>query len=116
MKKWEELSLAENLDKKHDIIRWIANWLKPYTQAVINRVLVKRDEILSNDVALNLLKELYERETKETKDFEFSIEFLLDDFEKFSEYDPHNHCLTHSGSYRDILYDWFISDSKRKEE
>lgn len=30
------------------------------------------------------------------------------EFETFKQYDPHNHPLTHSHSYRDILHDVYI--------
>lgn len=106
-KNWEELSDAE----KRDISSWFANWLKSYTEKVIIHVLEKRAEIINNPFAMNLLKELYDREHKEREDFNCSIRNLLDDFETFKKYNPHNHVLEHAGSYRDVLYDMYIRDS-----
>ena len=36
------------------------------------------------------------------------IILLLENFEEFKQYDTHSHILTHSKSYRDILYDMYI--------
>lgn len=104
MKSFDEMEYTE----KKEIAALFAAWLKPYTQKVIVAVLEKRDEIISNDFVMELLKELYARQVKENYEFTNSIHNLLDDLELFAEYDPHNHPLTHSGSYRDILYDMYI--------
>jgi hypothetical protein len=106
-KNWEELSY----DQKSEFSKWFANWLKNYTEKVIIAVLEKRDEILNNESSLNLLKELYFREQKENIDFEHSIRNLLDNFDDFKKYNPHNHVLEHAGSYRDVLYDLYIRDT-----
>ena len=106
-KSWEELSY----DQKREFSKWFANWLKNYTESVIMKVLEKREEILANEFSMNLLKELYFREAKEKVDFENSMRSLLDNFETFKDYNPHNHVLEHSGSYRDVLYDMYIRDT-----
>ena len=103
-KKFDELNYTE----QHDIARLFTCWLHPYTHEVVVRVLARRDEILANDSAMSMLKELYQREQDEVKDELNSIRCLLENFETFKEYDIHNHPLTHSGSYRDILYDLYI--------
>lgn len=41
------------------IRRNIANWLRPYTDAVIKKVIANIEEVLKNQVALNMLNELY---------------------------------------------------------
>ena len=105
MKKFEEFEYEE----RKEIKSLFANWLNNYTHEVIIKVLAKRDEIINNEFAMKLLRELKEREEKEDKEFERSIEALLDDFDKFNEYDPHNHPTTHSGSYRDILRDMYFA-------
>ena len=104
MKKFEEMEINE----RNEICLLFANWLQRYTDEVIITVLERRDEIINNEFAMNLLKELKEREEKESKEFAHSIGCLLNDFEDFKEYDPHNHPMTHASSYRDVLYDMFI--------
>lgn len=104
MKKFDELKL----DERNEIVMLFSTWLKGYTHEVIVKVMSRRDEILNNDFAMNLLKELKEREEKEYNDFMHSVGNLFYDFETFSEYDPHNHPLTHARSYRDILHDMYI--------
>lgn len=96
------------LEERNEIVLLFAYWLKQYTHEVIVKVLAKRDEIINNDFAMNLLKELKARGEKETKEFADEIGSMFYDFEAFKEFDPHNHPLTHAGSYRDILYDMYI--------
>lgn len=95
-------------DKRHRIVLLFSNWLKNYTHEVIVRVLNKRDEIINNEFAVELLEQMYQREQKEATEFQNSMQNLLDDFDTFKEFDPHNHVLEHSGSYRDVLYDMYI--------
>lgn len=104
MKKFEDLTR----DERDEIVLLFSNWLRHYTHEVIIKVMEKRDEIINNEFAMNLLKELKEREEKEKADFDNNIGSLFYDFEDFTEYDPHNNPLTHAGSYRDILYDMYI--------
>lgn len=104
MNKWENLSYSEQCE----VAELFTVWLKPYTKQVINRVARRADEILENEHAMNLIRELYKRETKEQKDFESHIKCLLDDYKAFAKHSPHNHALTHAESYRNILYDMYI--------
>lgn len=104
MKEFEKMDKYE----KDYIETLFVNWLKYYTHEVICSVLKKRDEIINNEFAMNLLKELDSREFEERHEFKRNISNMLNDFETFSQYDPHNHALTHAGSYRDILYDMYI--------
>ena len=104
MKRIKDLSYEE----KKEIDALFANWLKSYTHEVIVKVMELREEIINNEFAMNLLRELKKREEEEKKDFERSIASLLGAFDDYKEYNPHNHPLTHAGSYRDILYDMFI--------
>lgn len=104
MRKFEEFKLEE----RKKITMLFANWLKDYTHEVIINVLEKRDEIINNDFAMNLLIELKELEEKENIDFNHYIGNLLSEYDIFKEYNPHNHPLTRSNSYRDVLYDMFI--------
>lgn len=105
MKKFEELEY----DERKEITSLFANWLKKYSHEVIITVISRRDEIINNEFVMNMLRELKAREEKEEKEFAHSIGYLLNDFESFKEYDPHNNPLTHSGSYRDILRDLYFN-------
>lgn len=97
----------EKLNDK-EFIELLANWLHIYTDDVVKRVMKKVDEIKNNDFALSLLKELYDRDNDEYEDFRSSIASLYYDYDNFSEYDVHNHPISHAKSYRDVLYDMFI--------
>ena len=94
--------------EREKIIDLFTTWLRPYTHEAILKVLKRRDEIINNEFAMKLLDELHARSVKEAHDFRFSIDCLLDDFDGFAEFDPHNHAISHAGSYRDVLYDMYI--------
>ena len=104
MKKYEELSF----DEKMEVRALFTIWLSRYTHEVVNKVMEKSQEIINNEFAMMMLKELAKRENDETADFETHIEALFTDYEEFKKYNPHNHPLQHSGSYRDVLYDMYI--------
>ena len=104
MRKFEELTIGE----KKEITLLFANWLHSYTHEVVVRVLEKREDILNNEFAMNLLKELKERDEKELNDFNNSIGSLFMDFDDYKGYDVHSHPITHAKSYRDVLYDMYI--------
>ena len=104
MKKFEDFTY----DEQKEIRELFANWLKEYTEEVIYRVMERAEEIINNEFAMNLLMELAKREKEESEDFYRSISRLLDNIENAKTCHPHNHPLTHAGSYRDILYDMFI--------
>lgn len=88
-----------------------ANWLRPYVHAIIKDVILRKDKIISNEYAVGLLRELYWRELDERSDFESDIRMMFD-HPDFTKYDPHTHPLTHSESYRHILYDMYIDGIK----
>lgn len=104
MRKFNEMSY----DEREEVVELFANWLDMYTEEVIKKVLAKADEIINNEMAMMLLKELKERDEKECRDFSRSIKHLLDDYEVFAEHKVRATCLTHAGSYRDVLYDMYI--------
>ena len=104
MKKYEEMTIKE----KDEVIELFSNWLEPYSMDAINYVLKRKDDVISNDFAMNLLIELKEREEKEKNEFKNDIGYLFDSYDEFKEYDPHIHLLTHGKSYRDVLFDMFI--------
>lgn len=94
--------------KKNHIVRLFSVWLCRYTHEVIVKVMERRNEIITNNFAISLLENLADREEKEREDFAHSIGTMMRDFDTFKKFDPHNHPVTHAGSYRDILYDLFI--------
>lgn len=88
--------------------RKLQTWLAPYTDEVYAKVMKQMDDILDSDFAINLINELYEREQKEKEEEVRTILFSLGHEKDVEEYGLHNGCLTHSKSYRDVLYDMFI--------
>lgn len=102
--KIEDLSYTE----RKEVARLFGNWLKKYTGAVVVKVMARSEEILNNEFAMHLLKELSDRQDKEEKAFVDHMESLLEHYDDFKEYDPHNNPLEHSNSYRDVLYDMYI--------
>lgn len=104
MKTFKDLSF----DERKEIAPLLANWLRRYSDSVIKNIAQRIDEIISNEFSMNLLKELYERENKENEDFQHSLCNLFNNFDIFSEYDIYNYPLSHSQSYRDVLFDMYI--------
>ena len=105
MKRFELMETKE----REEIIELFTNWLKNYTHDVIVKVMEQKNEIINNEFAMNLLRELYKREQKENIEFERSIKSLFCSLDEFRSYDAHNHPLTHSKSYRDILRDMYFA-------
>lgn len=103
-KKFNELKLEE----RKEIAELFTNWLGKYTDEVIKKVLERADEIINNEMAMHLLRELKARDEKEYSELTDSIRFLMEDFESFSGHDARSTCLTHAKSYRDVLYDMYI--------
>lgn len=112
MKKFSEASYSE----QREIKEWVFTWLNRYVDDIIKEVLSKADEILNNDMALTLLKELHERETEEEERTKSQISSLIDDFETWSKYSVRHRYVSHSNSYRDVLYDLYIKDIKLEKE
>ncbi len=92
----------------------LANFCRIYTNEICNRVIRQSERISKDSFILNALHELRVREEKERKEFidNFSwrlkktVSKLPDDM----SYDLHNHPITHSRSYRDVLYDLLVKD------
>lgn len=103
-KKFEELTLEE----RNEVKELFTNWLRMYSHECILRAMEKAEDIINNDFAMNLLRELKTREEKEKEDFSRNIDMLFRDFNSFKEYDPHNHPLEHASSYRDVLRDMYL--------
>lgn len=101
MKKFDEYTIEE----RKEICSYLETWLVMYNNEVINKVLDNIDDIINNEFVMNMLKQLHERTLKEKEDFKRNLRFKL---ENDIDSDFHNKCLTHSNSYRDVLYDMYI--------
>lgn len=104
MKKWEDMTMEE----QRQIKAYFTTWLNCYTHEVIVKVMEKAEEIINDAGSMKMLEELHKRTTEERDEFYRSIGCLFDHFESNKKFDPHNHPLTHAGSYRDVLYDMYI--------
>ena len=104
MRKFNELDYTE----QKEIAALFYNWLKDYSEEVIKYVLPKTDEILSNDMAMMMIRELKEREEKENSELFNDIRHMMEDYDTWSKHSLRNNCLTHAGSYRNVLYDMYI--------
>ena len=98
----------------------LANFCKMYVSDVCNVVINQVPMILNNKHIMNLLHELRLREEQERIEFADRVgwrvyEVLFQDC-KENNFDLHNYCTTHSGSYRDVLYDMLIKNYKKEEE
>lgn len=105
MKKLSEMNYSE----RKEVAELFANWLSTYTDEVVKRAMSNADEIVANEFAMNLLKELKIREDKEKKSFAREIASLLEDYGTFNQFSLCSNCTTHSNSYRDVLYDMYIA-------
>lgn len=85
-------------------------WLTMYTDEVYKKVMGKMEEIINDEVAIKLIDELYQRSMKEKEDERRTIMYSLGQDDDIAKFGIHNHCLTHSDSYRDVLYDMYIKD------
>ena len=98
-----------SLKDQEILARKLQIWLGYYSQEVYEKVMRQMEEIINNEATLNLLDELYNRTLKEREEEVSTIRFSLGYEDQYS-YHLHNHCLTHSNSYRDVLYDMYIRD------
>lgn len=98
------------VETKEEFATKLQVWLGQYTNEVYRKVMGRMEEIINNEFALMLIDELYERTQKEIEDEVRNIQFSLGWEDDISKYSLHNHCLTHSSSYRTVLYDMFIDD------
>ena len=107
MKKLNELNWKET----KEFAALLHAWLDQYTAEVVKTVYPKLEEIYNNEFVMNLLRELKTRQEKEAhadeSDFLFMVRNACEG-EEFDKFGFSNHCLEHSKSYRDVLYDMFI--------
>lgn len=110
-KKLEQMTWEEH----DELAKLLAPWLESYTADVIGRVIDQMDDILANETAMMMIRELGKRTEKEEDEFRSNLMFI---FREKAEKDEdgyqsrlngiHNYCLEHSKSYRDVLYDMYI--------
>lgn len=100
------------LSEQKEFAKKLQVWLREYTQEVFEHVMKQMDEIISNEFALKMIDELYERTLKEEKDEIMHIEFALG-HEDVNLDGYHLHPLEHSNSYRDVLYDMYIRRNRK---
>lgn len=111
-----EFKLYPYNEEAKEIAKYISNWLQSYTHEVVIEVIKNHiEKIFADEHTQYLLKELYEREQEEIKSHINSISNYIWDFKTFSQYDLHNHCTSHSKSYRDVLYDMYIKTKKESK-
>lgn len=110
-KKLAEMDWMEH----EELARLLAPWLELYTKDVIGRVIDQLDDILANETAMMMIRELGEREEKEKCQFRSDLRYIFqakaekdeDGYQKRLDW-LRNYCLEHSKSYRDVLYDMYI--------
>lgn len=105
-----------NYGQQKEFADLMTTWLSEYSEEVIKHVIRHHAEnILQNETAMMMLRELQERESKERKDLRWDIESLLVNFEGSKDKKLRLNCLTHAGSYRNVLYDMYIKDMHDEE-
>lgn len=99
--KYEEMELAEQ--KEFTEMLW--SWLEGYTDEVINKAIKQKDDILNNETAMFMLKELHLRKKEEQEKYISDLRWKMErgDYE-FTRYDG----LTHSKAYGSVLADMYI--------
>ena len=104
-------------DEQKDLAEKLQAWLGMYTQEVIEHVMGQMDDIINNEMSMMMISELQQREQKEQKREIDQFYFSLKDIEEGNDkiWDIHSQVITHSNSYRDVLYDMYIRDRKRED-
>lgn len=109
MKKIEDYTLEE----QKELSELLETWLCYYTPEIIKKAMANINEIVSNENAMYLLRELNVRTKKERqkrKDCFKNYLFLFKDND-LSHLDLiHCNPLEHASSYRDVLFDMFIKE------
>lgn len=103
--KYAEMELAQ----RTEIAELFENWLSVYTEKVIGQVAVRADEIINDEFSMNLIRELKVRADKEKEERIWVFKYILNSTDG-DACGVHNHPLTHSKSYRDVLYDMYIKN------
>lgn len=110
MKKLNELNYTE----QKELAELLEAWLSKYTEKVIADVMPKVETIINDEMSMMMLRELKARQEDEAKDRRDSFEMLIRYQAKGEDQSLtleclHSHPLSHSGAYRHLLYDLYIS-------
>lgn len=108
MKKLNQLTY----DERKELSELLEAWLGCYVEEVIEKVMGQLEEIINNPMTMMMLRELKKRMEEEKKKRIDSFYWMVLDAsedEEFDEHCVHNHCMQHSKSYRDVLYDIYIA-------
>lgn len=98
------------LDQRIEVAALFENWLSMYTDKVISQVAVRAEEILNDEFSMKLIRELKVREDREKEVRIRKFKYILNG--ESDAIGVHVHPLTHSGSYRDVLYDMYIRSTE----
>ena len=115
----EELFDVKNDKFREELVLDIAYFCKLYVSELCDVVVSRIDFILENPGIQHLLRQLRIRGEQEQNEFNNKIGWRIYEvirqeiFE--SEFDIQNYCMTHAGSYRDVLYDFLIKNYKKEE-
>ena len=119
MKKINEL----NYNEENELSELLEAWLGTYTSEVVAKVMPQIEEIINNDLTMMMLRELKARQDKEKADRAQTFRFTLWSMKENNEESVkihidglHNHVLEHSGAYRHILHDLYITPTRYWEE
>ena len=107
------MKLSEmKLEERQELAELLEAWLSPYVDKVHVKVLNQLPQIVENEMAMKLLRELKARQDQEKEDRVREIRYRFWDLEENKKIADDSSfgssCLTHSKSYRDILYDLYI--------
>ena len=119
MKKLNEMNAKE----QKELAELLEAWLGGYTEEVISRVMGQINEIIENPMTMMMLRELKARREKEKAERVDSFRWIIGGIERNDQDcidrhidNFHNHCLTNSGSYRDVLHDLYINPKRYAEK
>gem|GEM_PF-4467564 len=105
-------------DQRKELAELLEAWLSMYVDEVYVKVMNQLPQIVENEMAMNFLRELKKRQDEEKEDRIRTIGcgFWTLEEDKKIEDDArlHTDCLSHSKSYRDVLYDMYIREKKEQ--
>lgn len=99
--------LLWNQQLEEEIAEYFYYWLKNYTDSVIEKVLAKAQDILSDETAMKLLKMLYRDEIDDNARLRFEFKWYFSDEKRDC---PQHPKYSKASSIRDALYELYIKD------
>ena len=108
-----------NYQAQRELAEMLESWLGIYTQEVYEHVMSQINDILSSESTMKMLEELHSRmqqeQSRRVENIWFGMKELSEGEKKMTMSDLHNNVVSHSQSYRDVLYDMYIR-SRHEEE